>query len=42
MVFENKKEWIDERLSWNTSSLDRIRKIRMPCDRIWVNELIFL
>lgn len=31
------QEWIDERLQWNESEFNNLDKIRIPCNRIWVN-----
>jgi hypothetical protein len=35
MIFEL-KEWVDERLAWNSSEYNNLDKIRIPCNRIWV------
>ncbi|XP_076439162.1 uncharacterized protein LOC143278035 [Babylonia areolata] len=32
--------WYDQRLGWNSSDFGGIRSIRIPCDRIWLPDIV--
>ena len=31
------KMWLDERFRWNKGDFNNLDKVRLPCNRIWVN-----
>nr|KAG5694689.1 hypothetical protein BaRGS_010015 [Batillaria attramentaria] len=33
-------EWYDERLRWNSSDFDGITSIRIPCEKIWLPDIV--
>ncbi|XP_050398097.2 neuronal acetylcholine receptor subunit alpha-10 [Patella vulgata] len=34
------KEWYDERLIWNATDFENITSIRIPCDMIWLPDIV--
>ena len=34
------KEWFDERLIWNQSDYNYLDKIRLPCNKIWLPDIV--
>ncbi|XP_053406202.1 neuronal acetylcholine receptor subunit alpha-2-like isoform X1 [Mercenaria mercenaria] len=34
------QEWIDERLRWNPDDFGGLKTLRMPCDKIWLPDMV--
>lgn len=34
------QEWKDERLTWNKSEFNNLDKIRLPCNRLWLPDIV--
>jgi nicotinic acetylcholine receptor len=34
------KEWLDERLVWKPEDYNGLEILRMPCDKIWLPDIV--
>ncbi|XP_018651587.1 putative nachr subunit [Schistosoma mansoni] len=34
------KEWIDERLTWNPQDYNNLSRIRIPCQKLWLPDIV--
>ncbi|GIX87181.1 hypothetical protein CEXT_744991 [Caerostris extrusa] len=34
------KEWMDDYLSWNPIEYENLTKIRIPCEKIWLPDIV--